>query len=69
MEQERLRSAHKIGVAVAVALVVLAALEFLLFKAVDSGNLPWMLIMNVVDAALILYFFMHIAHLWWGVEE
>lgn len=69
MEQDRLRSAQKLGVVVAVALIVLAALEFLLSKAVHSGNLPWMLIMNVVDAALILYFFMHIAHLWRGGEE
>ena len=69
MEQEKLRSTQKLGVVVAVALIVFAALEFLLFKAVDSGNLPWMLIMNVVDAALILYFFMHIAHLWRGGEE
>ncbi len=69
MEQERLRSAHKIGVLVVAALFVLTASEFLLFKAVDSGNLPWMVIMNVVDAALILYFFMHIAHLWRGGEE
>jgi len=52
-----------------VALFVFVALEFLLFKALDSGNLPCIVIMNVVDAALILYFFMHIAHLWRGGEE
>ena len=69
MEQERLRSAQKLGVMVAVALFVVTALEFLLFKAMDSGNLPWMVIMNLVDAALILYFFMHIAHLWRGGAE
>ena len=69
MEQERLRSAQKLGVMVAVALFVVTALEFLLFKAMDSGNLPWMVIMNLVDAALILYFFMHIAHLWRGGNE
>ncbi len=69
MEQEKLRSAQKTGVVVAAALIVLAVLEYLLALAMDSGNLPWMLIMNVVDAALILYFFMHIAHLWRGGEE
>ena len=69
MEQERLRSAQRLGMLVAATLIVLTALEFLLFKAVDSGNLPWMVIMNVADAALILYFFMHIAHLWRGGAE
>ena len=53
----------------ALALFVLTALEFLLFKVIDSGNLPWMVIMNVMDAALILYYFMHIAHLWRGGAE
>ena len=69
MEQERLRSAHKIGVAVLAALIVLTVGEFLLFKVLDSGNLPWLVIMNVVDAALIMYYFMHIAHLWRRGEE
>lgn len=69
MEQGKLRSAQKIGVAVAVALIVLAVLEYVLAVAMDSGNLPLLVIMNVVDAALILYFFMHIAHLWRGGEE
>ncbi len=69
MELEKLRSAQKTGVAVVAALIVLAVLEYLLALVMDSGNLPWMLIMNVVDAALILYFFMHIAHLWRDGEE
>ncbi len=69
MEQEKLRSAQKIGVLVAAALIVLAVLEYILALTMDSGNLPYMLIMNVVDAALIVYFFMHIAHLWRGGEE
>ncbi len=66
MEQDKLKSAQKLGVIVAVALIVLAGLEYVLAVAMDSGNLPWMLIMNVVDAALIIYYFMHVAHLWRG---
>lgn len=69
MEQEKLKSAQKLGLMVAVALIVLAGLEYVLAVAMDSGNLPWMLIMNVIDAALILYYFMHIAHLWRGGHE
>ncbi|MAF39141.1 MAG: hypothetical protein CL696_09765 [Chloroflexi bacterium] len=69
MEQEKLKSAQKLGVIVAVALIVLAALEYVVAIAMDSGNLPYMLIMNVVDAALIIYYFMHVAHLWRGGHE
>ncbi len=69
MEQEKLRSAQKLGLLVAVALIVLAALEYVVAIAIDSGNLPIMLIMNVVDAALIIYYFMHVAHLWRGGHE
>ncbi len=69
MEQEKLKSAQKLGLAVAVALIVLAALEYVLASVMDSGNLPWMLIMNVIDAALIVYYFMHVAHLWRGGHD
>ncbi|SVB78920.1 uncharacterized protein METZ01_LOCUS231774, partial [marine metagenome] len=69
VEQEKLKSAQKLGVIVAVALIVLAALEYVVAIAMDSGNLPYMLIMNVVDAALIIYYFMHVAHLWRGGHE
>lgn len=69
MEQEKLKSAQRLGAVVALALIALTGLEFLLFKALDTGNLPWMVLMNILDAALILYYFMHVAHLWRrGVE-
>ncbi len=69
MDQEKLKSAQKLGLMVAVALIVLAILEYVLAVAMDSGNLPWMLIMNVIDAALIIYYFMHVADLWRGGHE
>lgn len=64
MQQASLKPAMRRGLWVFVILVVLAVLEYLLALAMKSGNLPWMIIMNIVDAALILYFFMHMAQLW-----
>ena len=45
-------------------LVVLTLAEYLMVLVIDRGNLPWMIIMNIADAGLILYFFMHISQLW-----
>ena len=69
MEQDKLKSTQKLGVVITVILVVLVALEYVVAIAMDSGNLPWMLIMNVIDAALIIYYFMHVAHLWRGGHD
>jgi cytochrome c oxidase subunit IV len=52
------------GLWVFLALAALTALEYVVFLVVDSGNLPYMVVMNVIDAGLILYFFMHVAQLW-----
>lgn len=64
METAKLKYALRRGLWVFVALVVLALGEYALAIFMTRGNLPYMLIMNLVDAALIAYFFMHIAHLW-----
>lgn len=69
MERDKLRSAQKLGLVVAALLIALAVLEYVVGLVMDSGNLPWMLIMNVIDAALIVYYFMHVAHLWRGEKE
>jgi len=69
VEQDKLKSAQKLGVVIAVILIALVVLEYVVALAMDSGNLPWMLIMNVIDAALIIYYFMHVAHLWRGGHE
>lgn len=64
VETAKLRHALSRGFWVFVALVVLALGEYALAIFMTRGNLPYMVIMNVVDAALIAYFFMHIAQLW-----
>jgi cytochrome c oxidase subunit IV len=53
-----------LGLLIFAILVVLTLAEYLMVLVIDRGNLPWMIIMNIVDAGLILYFFMHISQLW-----
>ena len=64
MERRELRSALRRGLWVFVALLVLTVLEYVLAVAMPSGNLPYMVVMNIVDAGLIVYYFMHVAQLW-----
>jgi cytochrome c oxidase subunit IV len=64
VETAKLKYAMRRGLWVFLALVVLAVAEYALAIFMTRGNLPYMVIMNLVDAALIAYFFMHIAQLW-----
>ncbi len=64
MEKAGLGSALRVGHVIFIILVVLAVAEYFLGIAVDSGNLAFMIIMNIVDAALILYYFMHFHQIW-----
>ncbi len=51
------------GLWVFIALVVVTVAEYGVMVAVPKGNLPYMVVMNIVDAGLIAYFFMHIMQL------
>jgi|TARA_Y100000031_G_C8027428_1_gene295522 heme/copper-type cytochrome/quinol oxidase subunit 4 len=64
VKNPELKSLLRVGLLVFIALVILAAAEYVLGLALESGNLGYMIFMNVVDAALILYFFMHVRQLW-----
>ncbi|HEU0021509.1 MAG TPA: cytochrome C oxidase subunit IV family protein [Dehalococcoidia bacterium] len=64
MRQSGLRPVLRRGLWVFLALVALTVLEYVVFLVVPRGNLPYLIVMNLVDAGLILYFFMHISHLW-----
>ena len=59
-----LSSRLRVGMLVFLVLVVLAVGEYFLAILVHSGNLPYMIVMNIVDAALIVYYFMHFRQLW-----
>ena len=64
MDKGGQRAAMRLGLLIFIVLVVLAIGEYFLGLVLESGNLPYMILMNVVDAALIVYFFMHVAQLW-----
>ncbi len=55
--------AVRTGWMVFAVLIVLVLLEYVIFLVLSS-NLPIMVAMNVIDAGLIMYFFMHLPRLW-----
>jgi cytochrome c oxidase subunit IV len=63
MQRTTLGPALRRGVWVFIVLVVLTIVEYILALAMKRGNLPYMIVMNIVDAGLIAYFFMHIAQI------
>ena len=69
MERSVLSNVLRKGLWVFIALFVLTVGEYILALVMKRGNLPYMVVMNVVDAALIMYFFMHISQLWRRGEE
>lgn len=68
MERNGLAPALRRGLWVWVALIVLTIIEYILMVAKVPGIIAYLLIINLVDAGLIVYYYMHIAHLW-GREE
>ena len=64
MERAILDAILRKGLWVFIVLAILTAGEYVLAVMMEKGNLPYMVVMNIVDAALILYFFMHFAQLW-----
>jgi len=47
-----------------IALVVATAIEYVVPLAIDQGAVPYLEVLGLVKAGLILYYFMHLAHLW-----
>lgn len=61
-------SAISIGWVVLAVLLALTVLEYFVFLWVDR-NFPIMILMNVIDAALILVYFMHLPRAWRSGHE
>ncbi|MBI4310622.1 MAG: hypothetical protein HY681_02480 [Chloroflexi bacterium] len=64
MNVSRLGAALRRGWWVAVALVVLTAVDYMIPVWVPHGNLPILLVFALVEAAVVFYYFMHVAQLW-----
>jgi hypothetical protein len=60
---ERKAAAFRQGIYVVIVLAVLSAIEFGISIALDGPAVPLLLI-ALIKAALIVYFFMHIYRLW-----
>ena len=60
--------AARTGWLVFAVLIVLVLLEYVIFLVLTT-NLPIMIVMNVIDAALIMYYFMHLPRLWRREEK
>ena len=61
-------AAYRTGWWVFLVLIALTVLEYVVALVMDA-NLPVMVVMNVVDAGLIMYYFMHISRVWRSPEE
>ncbi len=66
--RSRMAAYARTGWLVFAALIVLVALEYVVFLILDT-NLPIMVVMNVADAALIMYYFMHVSRIWRREEK
>jgi caa(3)-type oxidase subunit IV len=62
-EAKKRLSPGAVGLLVLIVLVGLTIVEYFVATAV-SRNLPIMIAMNVLDAALIMVYFMHLPRLW-----
>lgn len=66
MERAGLASALRRGLVVIIALGIFTAIEYVIPLALDSGSMPYLVVIGLVKAALIVYYFMHVAQLWRG---
>ncbi|MCH7705504.1 MAG: cytochrome C oxidase subunit IV family protein [Chloroflexi bacterium] len=64
MERAGLASALRRGIVVLIALGVFTAIEYVIPLALDSGSMPFLVVIGLAKAALIVYYFMHVAQLW-----
>ncbi len=58
-----LAAAVRTGWLIFAVLMALVMLEYAAFLILDS-NLHIMIVMNVIDAGLIMFYFMHVSRLW-----
>ncbi len=69
MQSERLGKALRRGLWVAVALAVLTVVDYLIPIQVPHGNVVYLALFSIAEAAVVAYYFMHIRQLWHPHEE
>lgn len=60
----RRRAAFRLGAAVIAGLALLTALEYAVAVSIHSSTLPYLVVIALIKAGLIVYYFMHIGQLW-----
>ncbi|MCS7222771.1 MAG: cytochrome C oxidase subunit IV family protein [Anaerolineae bacterium] len=58
------RAAFRLGAVVIAGLALLTVLEYVVSVSIHSGNLPYLVVIALIKAGMIVYYFMHIAQLW-----
>jgi heme/copper-type cytochrome/quinol oxidase subunit 4 len=56
------------GLMIFIVLLVLAVTQYVLAQVVDSGILPFLVIISVGGASVVLYYSMHLDQLWSSEE-
>ena len=69
MERVGLASALRKGFVIFIALGVLTAVAYVIPLILDSGSMPFLVVISLVQAAIIVYYSMHIAQLWRQEEK
>jgi hypothetical protein len=64
----RMAAPVRTGWLVFLILMILAIVEYIIFLVLGS-NFPLMVVINLADAALIIYFYMHVTRLWRREEK
>lgn len=64
MRRPALRAKFRLGLGVLLALMVIEIAEFTLGNSMRSGAWPFLALLAIPGSGLIIYYFMHIAHLW-----
>lgn len=60
------RAAFRLGVWVIVGLALLTVLEYEVAVSIHSSSLPYLVVIALIKAGMIVYYFMHISQLWRG---
>ena len=64
MSDGRMKHRMRVGYVVFGSLVGLKAIEYVIFETVPAGNWPYLTVMAVVSAWLIVYYYKHIRQIW-----
>ncbi|MBI4499050.1 MAG: cytochrome C oxidase subunit IV family protein [Chloroflexi bacterium] len=69
MQTTRPRVPARLGLWVFLGLAVLTVVEYIVAVALPGGTVPYLTVIGLLKAGLILVYFMHVAQLWHQEEH